>query len=176
MFLLETEYSSAEIDKASGEAEWVNPILFDSLTYGLNEETSISNEEADTGFVGLTNESVVTYSCYYPGFKYLLDYLKEYKDPMAYRGFTAKFDEQTGVISGEIVLDQYAISGGDRTLPKVNIRPDLDSIKLRGNEEVGVFGPIEITKDNLYLFEDEMGERREAPVEEAPAEEAPAEE
>lgn len=141
MFLLNTEYSSAKVDE-NGEMVWEYPIRFDTVSYSDNIETPISNEDADTGYIALTNTSGLTYFCYYDGFKYLLDYLMEYEDPMIYSTITAKFDSETGIVSGEIGLTQYAVSGGDRTLAPVVIKPNLDTEELRGNEEVGIFGPV----------------------------------
>ncbi len=157
MFLLQTEYSSDTIlNEETGEAELQYPIIFDSVAFAENIEMPIATEETDTGYVALTNVSAVTYACYYGGLKYLLDYLKEYEDPMIYSSIDMEFDDETGVITGTILLSQYAISGADRELPATNftididgvidrdMNLDLDEIDRRGNEDVeaGVFGPV----------------------------------
>lgn len=147
MFLLETEYSNVTEDPETGLYFFDEPIVFKTVTYGDNIETPISSEEADTGFTGYTNTSTIDYNCYYGGFKYLLEYFMNYKDPMTYRNITASFNVDTGLISGSIELDQYAISGDDRTLPAVIIKPNLDDTHMRGNEEVGIFGPVNSTED-----------------------------
>lgn len=167
MFLLETEYSSVEVGE-DGEAEWVYPLRFDTLSYADNVETEISTEDTNTGLVAVTNASTLSYICYYDGLKYLLQYIMDYVDPMIYSSIDVDFDSELGVCSGDIVLSQYAIKGNDRTLKDVVISPNLDDYELRGNEDVGIFGPI-----NKVLEEDEENaeesnemsiENEEAPI------------
>ena len=164
MFLLNTEFSSINKNEETGEYEWVYPFRFDSVAYGTNEVTEISSEEAETGYVALTNTSALTYRTYYDGMKYMLEYLMEYEDPMIYRGFTAEMNKENGVISGTIMLAQYAVQGGDRPFTPVSFESNFNGYKysfdideyglpdsdfplfdLRGNEEVGIFGPFKTT-------------------------------
>ena len=75
----------------------------------------------------------------------MLKYFLDYKDPMIYSTFKAEMDQETGVIKGEIILEQYAIAGGDRKLDDVVIDPDIDKYKMRGvdldeTNEHGIFG------------------------------------
>lgn len=174
MFLLYTEYSTLHevvvgstnlVDEDGNYIDWIelqpeHPIRFNAVTYGTNVETPISSAETDTGLVALTNTSAVSYACYYGGFKYLLDYLESYDDPMIYTSITADYDTNTGVIEGEITLAQYAVSGNDRDFEPVSFQHTFDghkfdfdidnygwmgsdtpALELRGNEEYGVFGP-----------------------------------
>lgn len=164
MFLLQTEYSSDYVlNETTGEYALEYPIIFDSVSYGQNIQTPISTLETDTGYVGLTNTSVVTYSCYYGGMKYLLEYLMDYKDPMIYRAIDMVFDSETGVITGAITLAQYAVEGEGRELPPTSfdievggetIDLDLDNNDMRGNEEEenGIFGPR--VRDELEVEEE----------------------
>ena len=161
MFLLNAEYSSIELNDETGEYEWKYPFRFDSVGYSANEVTEISSEEAETGYVALSNTAALTYITYYDGMKYMLEYLMDYEDPMIYRGFSAEMDTETGVVKGSIILAQYAVQGGDREFEPVsfesnfngyNFSFDLDKygyldgelplFDMRGNEEVGIFGPI----------------------------------
>ena len=154
MFLLQTEYSSDLIvNEETGNTELQYPIIFDTVAFADNIEMPIATEETETGYVALTNVSAVTYACYYDGLKYLLDYLMDYEDPMIYSSIDMEFDEETGVITGTILLSQYAISGADRELPAADFTIDfggedlnlgLDKLDLRGNEDVeaGIFGPV----------------------------------
>lgn len=176
MFLLQTEYSSKMVPLeeteyytfsavTSGKAEDEDgqtvmqlqyPILFDNVSYAPNMATPISSEEmgTDTGYVALTNSSALTYRCYYGGVKYLLKYLMDYKDPMIYRSITMQFDSETGVMTGAIQLDQYAVAGADREFPDVNFIINVDGQKVdmgltnntRGNEDAqaGIFGNLEL--------------------------------
>ena len=157
MFLLQTEYSSdVVVDEETGEIELQYPIRFDTVSFGANVETPISTDTMDTGYVALTNISGMTYSCYYDGLKYLLEYLMEYDDPMIYTSIDMAMDSETGVVSGSMMLSQYAIAGADRVLPDVeftievgdeDVNVDLDDNELRGMEETeenegGIFGPV----------------------------------
>lgn len=167
MFLLQTEYSSDVIEnEETGEQELEFPIVFDSASFGINIETPISSdsmgvfaidpatmpaEPLDTEFVAITNSSAITYRCYYDGMKYLLQYLMDYEDPMIYSQINMAMDLETGIVSGSITLNQYAIAGPDRELEDVDftiqvgdedVDLDLDERELRGNEEVGIFGPL----------------------------------
>lgn len=184
MFLLQTEYSSDIVmNEETGELEWQYPIVFSEVSFGESIEMPIATEETDTGYVALTNVSALTYACYYDGLKYLLDYLMKYEDPMIYSSIKMEFDEETGVISGTILLSQYAISGEDRELPAAdftinisgkdfNIDPDLDldldELDRRGNTDVeaGIFGPVirEGALEEETVVE-EGGENEETPIE-----------
>lgn len=170
MFLLQTEYSSdvVVVDEETGEKGLEFPILFDSAAFGINIETPISSdnmgtdaaatapaEPLDTDFVAINNTSALTYNCYYGGMKYLLEYLKDYEDPMIYSEIDMTMDPDTGIVSGTITLEQYAIAGPDRELDKVDFtihvgdideNVSLDILNMRGNEEVGIFGPITVTE------------------------------
>ena len=173
MFLLDTEYSSITKNEDTGEFEWVYPFRFDAVTYGDNTETAISGEEAETQYTALTNTSVLSYRTYYDGFKYMLEYLMEYEDPMIYRQITATYDSATGIITGQIALAQYAVEGGDKPFVPVSFESNYDGMKyswdideygnldsefplleMRGNEEDGVFGPV----DFVPLEEEEDAE------------------
>lgn len=190
MFLLQTEYSSDVIlNEETGELELEFPIVFDAVSFGKNIETPISSdsmgsagsdpaaapvEPLDTDFVAITNDSALTYNCYYGGMKYLLEYLMEYKDPMIYRQIEMSMDENTGVVSGSITMEQYAIAGPDRELEDVDftiqidgedVDLDLDGLELRGNEEVGIFGPIQVTEEEEAAPAGEAEGGEEAPVE-----------
>ena len=140
MFLLNTEYSNVTIDEETGI--YTLPVRFSAVSYADNIETPISGENAETVYVAVTNRSTIEYSCYYEGMKYIVEYIMGYEGPMIYSGITMSYDDEFGVISGEILLSQYAITGPDREVAPVEIWHDLDMFELRGNEEVGIFGPI----------------------------------
>ncbi len=173
MFLLNTEYSSITKNEETGEYEWVYPFRFDSVGYGDNQVTPISGEGAETDYVAVANLSNLTYRTYYDGMKYMLEYLMDYEDPMIYKSFTADMDKSTGVITGTIQLAQYAIQGGDRTFTPVSFESDFNGYKysfdideygligsdfpmleMRGNEEVGIFGPFDIVYDDEEVEEE----------------------
>lgn len=183
MFLLQTEYSSDVIeDEETGEKKLEFPIVFDTASFGVNIETPISTdsmggavldsvEPMDTDFVAITNASALSYNCYYGGMKYLLKYLMDYEDPMIYTQIDMAMDPETGIVSGTITLAQYAIAGPDRELDPVDftihvgkddLHLDLDENEMRGNEEVGIFGPIIVTEEEE---ETPVEAEEEAPIE-----------
>lgn len=141
MFLLQTEYSSAIVDE-DGEILFEYPVAIPQVAYGENVVDVISDPESGTElpYRAITNSSVVTYETFYPGLKHYLEYFMNNKDPMAIPTISASIDSGTGIISGTFTLSQFAIGGDDRTLPNVDISPDLDDYDLRGNEELGIFG------------------------------------
>ncbi len=142
-FWLNTEYSSDWIvDEETGVMDLEYPMLISDVTFSENVETSISDETMDTGFVALTNTSMVTYTCRYDGIKYLLQYLMDYEDPMIFRNVTIEYDSDLDQVGGQMMLAQYAVRGGDRgELEPVNINPSVDD--MRGGvaeQDAGIFG------------------------------------
>lgn len=157
MFLYNTERVSTKLDDENNEiVEY--PIAFQEVTYGENVETPISDPESGTelNYTAISNSSTLGYQTFYGGFKYYLEYLKSYQDPMSYVAFSAEMDEETGIISGEIVLNQYAISGEGRTLKDVEIKPEIDN-EHRGVIDKGVFG----VPDQILPGEDENADQQQ---------------
>lgn len=152
MFLLNTEYSSDKIpvEVEEGEEDYglyklEYPIRFNSYSYGTNEEFALASDEVQLDYTALTNKSGISFFCEYDALKYMLKYFMDYKDPMIYSTFKAEMDKESGVIKGELILEQYAIAGGDRKLDDVVIDPNIDDLKIRGvwldeTNEHGIFG------------------------------------
>ncbi len=191
-FLLNTELNhdvtTANFDKDTRRVTWDEGsqiVLFDTVSYADNDEVPIQSDETTTPYVSVINQSTVTYVTYYSGMKELLSYfLDQQTCPMCYRGFTADYDENSGVVTGQFVIEQYAIKNTedpDRTLAPVEIFPDIDAYDIRGmaydygtdgiNGNNGVFGPLVLDEE---LSEEGMAAQENVPVEE-PAEEQPAE-
>lgn len=169
MFLLNMEYNSSllaldkmaeieeneELQRPGMEGIDGNSVIYvDSVAYGTKDYIPISEEGATEELNGIVNTSTLTFFCYYDGLKYLMKYLNGYyeeteddampdRDPLIYKTFVAAYDANTGVITGSITLDQYAIEGLERELPAAEIWPDLDEFENRGNVEDGVFGPLD---------------------------------
>lgn len=129
------------------------PIIFDTVSFGENFEEPIAKEGVDTGMWAVTNSTSVSYRTYYPGFKHLLAWFLETEDPMTYPKWSASFDKETGTVSGTFILTQFAVidnNDEDRVLEQRNWEVEegwdvkVDSINGHGNEEDGIFGPIDI--------------------------------
>ncbi len=145
------------------------PVVFNDVAFGDKIETPIASEGIDTGMFAVTNDTLVSYRTYYPGFKYLLAHFMEMADPMTYPSFTAEFDEETGTIKGTFMLTQFAIideNDETRKLEPYNWvvekdwKVDVDGTYGRGNvygpEGDGIFGPKEqdynATEEDLEIL------------------------
>lgn len=161
-YLLNIEMYEASLDEP-------NEFIFYTIAFGDNAISAVGSDEVTTGYSAIVNESVVGYTCFYPGVKDVLAYLADYKDPMTYRGFSCSFDDSTGQLKGELVIDQYAIQGGDKEeLPKVKINPNLDEWNLRGNPDAeSIFGN---SKLSLMSEDEDAEEPAEDNDDEEPAE------
>ena len=196
-FLLDTELShdvtTANMDKDTRKVTWDEGsqiIFFDTISYGDNDEVPIQNEETTTSYVSVINKSTVTYVTYYSGMKNLLSYFIEQQVcPMCYRGFTAEYDESTGVVTGQFEIEQYAIKDiedPDRVLAPVNIIPNIDAYDIRGmlydygtngiDGNNGIFGPIvydeELSEEGAEAQQEALNGN--APTAEEPTAEEPA--
>jgi len=197
MFLLNMEYNSqllaldkmAEIEedeelqrRGMTGIDGNSTVYVDSVAYGTNDILPISEEGAEEVLEGIVNTSALTYFCYYDGMKYLLRYLNGYyeqsaddampdRDPMIYKAIDMTYDPATGVIKGSITMEQYAISGLGRELAPAEIWPDLDEFENRGNEEDGIFGPLdpEVIQSRAEWLETEEEEVEEEVVQEEQA-------
>ena len=163
MFLLGMEVSSAEnaakeMAKIAEDEELQRPgysqidgnstVVVDTVSFAENYLYPISSEESTNQLQAVVNTSNLTYQSYYEGMKYMLDYILHADTPMIYKGFTAEYDPDTGLLVGEMQLEQYAISGLDRTLDEPEVWPDLDQLHMRGNEVTGIFG--ELSSETLF--------------------------
>ena len=139
--------------------------LIGTIGYGDNDYIPIGDEYyGDSSLMGVINDSVLEFVCHYDGFRYMLDYIKNYEDPMIYKTLTVEYDQDTGQLSGEMMIEQWAISGPGRELKPVPVFKDIDELGFRGLQGENVFGPLSV--DGLYthqLFEvylEEMEKRR----------------
>ena len=191
MFLLNMERSSKKADdRFDDDFDYREyPFVFNSVAFGTNQVRQISAEGAEEVYEGITNSSNLSFTTYnyglvgfdedgnmveqeinnsYATMKYILKYLKEYKDPMVYNAVSLQADSSTRSVTGSITLTQYAVSGEGRTLPNVVVDPDLDNIELRGNEDDGIFGKLlqeeeeELARTPIETGDEEGGEEGEA--------------
>ena len=167
-FLLNTELNheltTANFDKDTRRVTWdesAQIVLFDTISYADNDEVPIQSEAVTTPYISVINTSTVTYATYYVGMKNLLSYFIEQQTcPMCYRGFTAEYNPASGVVTGQFLIEQYAIKNTedpDRVLAPVEIFPDLDAYDIRGmaydygtngiDGNNGVFGPLELEEE-----------------------------
>ena len=126
--------------------------LIGSVAYNDNDYIQIGEE--DSTLMGVINDSNLAFKCYYDGFRYMLDYILNYDDPMIYKKLKVEYDPDTGELEGEMMIEQWAIAGNGRTLDPVPVWDDIDELGMRGIEDTHLFGPL--IPDSLYkhqLFE-----------------------
>lgn len=172
MYLLNTEWSSGFAPEGAPEGEYLRtyPIAIQSIEFNPNVVTPLSDETDATdemAFNTISNVSTIGYQMIggtmqdltesttsYDTLKYILDYIKDYDDPITFSHVTANYDEATGIVSGEMMLVQYAISGEGRTpapldmdveLINATIDADVESMNGRGmsEEQDGMFGNVD---------------------------------
>ncbi len=119
----DAEEAQLEENVASAEGE--------ELTVELENEESVdaSLEEGDTGISELMyrdTELGLTFQCKYDGFKKYLAYIRDYKDRMVIKDIDVAYNNETGIVAGNMVLSQYAILGPGRELPEVET--DVDNL------------------------------------------------
>ncbi|MBR1910553.1 MAG: type II secretion system protein M [Lachnospiraceae bacterium] len=97
------------------------------------------NSEGSTGINNLMyrdTELGLTFQTQYDGFKNLLAYVRDYEDRMVIKEIDISFEPMSGMVSGSMVLSQYAILSPERTLPDVVTDVDnlgTDNIFVNGN-------------------------------------------
>ena len=137
---------------------------------GYNDNDYIQIGEEDSTLMGVINDSTLAFSCHYDGFRYMLDYILNYDDPMIYKKLKVEYDPDTAELSGEMMIEQWAIAGNGRKLDPVPVWEDIDELDMRGIEDTHLFGPL--SPDALYrhqLFElylEELAEEAEEEEEE----------
>lgn len=75
-------------------------------------ETAGSAGTASAGLTGICAQSQILYGAEYKNFKDLLKYILEYKERMVISDLTATYSADLNYITGNLVLKQYALSGG----------------------------------------------------------------
>lgn len=167
MYLLNMEYSdyltrnNEEARKEYNDLaalETIEPgVRVSAIEFQSNELTPISSqllvtedgenpagtELVETEYVAVANNSKLKFHCYDQSFvNHMLGYIRDDEEyPMIYRDITFKYDEETGIVEGDMELAQYAVTGGeDREFTSIPIKPEITS-DIRGNDEFGIFGP-----------------------------------
>jgi uncharacterized protein YaaQ len=137
--------------------------LIGSVGYNDNDYIQIG-EDSDSNLMGVINDSTLAFKCYYDGFRYMLDYILNYEDPMIYKNLKVEYDPDSGQLEGEMMIEQWAIAGNGRKLDPVPVFEDIDELDMRGLD-TNLFGPL--SPDSLYkhqvfeLYLEELGEEEE---------------
>lgn len=97
---------------------------------GEGEVPSDAGESGGSAGIGdlmyRDTELGLTFETQYDGFKNLLAYIRDYEDRMVIKDIDVSYDKLGGLVSGSMVLSQYAILSPERELP--DVITDVDNI------------------------------------------------
>lgn len=114
---IEAEALNESVEAVENEA---GEVATESTTEAAVAETS--DENAYTGIndlVGRDTELSLSYQVQYEEFKKFLAYIRDYEDRIVIKEISALYSQDSGLVSGNMTLSQYAILGDDRVLPDV---------------------------------------------------------
>ncbi len=115
---------SASDVEAAAEQEAVNAVEGETSPEGSaeGEAPEAASGRGGTGVSDLMyrdTELGLSFETQYDGFKNLLAYIRDYEDRMVIKQIEFSYSELTGLVSGTMVLSQYALLGPGRELPEV---------------------------------------------------------
>lgn len=94
--------------------------------------------------LGYKTRVTISYSSSYDGLKQCINYINDYKDRMNVANFNAAFDQTSGILSGTMVIDFYALGGTDKPFEDAVI----ESVPIGTKNIFGTFEiPIVDTED-----------------------------
>ena len=108
----EQEQLEENVENAEGEGD-VSDNPSDQEAGEATDNTGLADLMCRDTELGLT------FQTQYDGFKRLLAYIRDYKDRMVIKQIDFSYSEMSGMVSGSMVLSQYAILGPGRELPEV---------------------------------------------------------
>lgn len=118
----EAEAAATEEEVAANEGETVEG--------GESDEAPESGNETQSSILSdlmyRDTEIGLAFETQYDGFKNLLAYIRDYEDRMVIKDIEVQYDATGDLVSGTMVLSQYAILGPDRVLP--DVETDVDAI------------------------------------------------
>lgn len=99
-------------------------------TFGQVKSTNPSSETGSSvyssDYKGYKTALTLTYQTSYDNFKNLIEYINNYKYKCTIDSMSMSYNAESDVVSGSIVVSQYAITGKDRKFDNVNINGILD--------------------------------------------------
>ena len=124
------------------------PSLFYVLGSGATQTTA-DVAVTDDSYLCYTAAFPVSYTGSYEGIKDLLDYIMAYKYRMNVSTVTMSYNSETDSFTGNVSLNAYCITGGDREADKisVNVNNGVDNIFHGGSGAVAV-SSFEYDADN----------------------------
>lgn len=135
------KYAGMEV-KVIGLGE--NELFYSPLGYNntpleaTTEITDVTQTSNNEGILGYKTRVNISYSSTYEGLKKCINYINDDKDRMNVSSFTAAFDQTSGILSGTMIIDFFALSGTDKELDEAVIA--IDTVPI-GTENI--FGTFE---------------------------------
>ncbi len=86
---------------------------------GVPEGAEVGGNSGISELMYRDTELGLTFETQYDGFKNLLAYVRDYEDRMVIKEIDVTYNDITGLVSGSMVLSQYALIGPGRELPEV---------------------------------------------------------
>lgn len=103
-----------------------------------NDTTQATNREDILGYKTMVT---ISYSSTYEGLKKCISYINDYKDRVNVSSITAAFDQTSGILSGTMTINLYALSGTDKEFEEVVI----DTVPIGTDNIFGTFeGPMDL--------------------------------
>ncbi len=112
---------SASDAEAAQEAENVAAAEGGSASPDAGDEAAAGAEQSGSVIAEMEyrdTELGLSFETQYDGFKNLLAYIRDYDDRMVIRDLEVTYNEMSGLVSGSMVLSQYALLGPGRELPE----------------------------------------------------------
>ncbi|MBO4905249.1 MAG: hypothetical protein J5367_08510 [Lachnospiraceae bacterium] len=115
--------------EASAEQEAVAAAEGENTDASASEVPNVKSVSENSGISELMyrdTEIGLSFEAQYDGFKNLLAYIRDYEDRMVIKDIDVSYNDEGGIVSGNLVLSQYAILGPGRELPEVET--DVDNL------------------------------------------------
>ena len=84
-----------------------------SLSFYADEviySSSMVNELGEPKATAYSTDLAINYSATYQGLKDIVDYINNYKERMNIKSFTAVYSEETGGVTGSMVIGLYSVN------------------------------------------------------------------
>ena len=130
----DVEQQQLEENVAAAEGEEVA-----SDAPSVPEQEAVTSTSAIGDLIGRDTELGLTFQVEYDDFKKFLAYIRDYEDRIVIKDIDVTYSSLSDLVTGTMVLSQYAILGDDRILP--DVITDVD----------------EIGTDNVFKSRDEGG-------------------
>ena len=123
------------IEKAHNEDVMHEKFIADTIAFADDEETPITeasvNDQGEyvEGLTALKSSATIDYYGEYPDMRDVIKYIFDYQDKMVLSTVEMKLDRDTNLVSGTVILDQYAILGNGKEVKQTAIPNMLHGAK-----------------------------------------------